>query len=887
MLCGIGLESPSKRLYHDPPETQLPPLQHLATLLHREGLPSKHDGGKQNKALVSESNLGRTQSLPSSGWRHFITGLCSALSAYAEGSKPTIGDVSAISVGDAWESEKTMLLQCIEKVFNKSGKESKKAVVFQVDPEFAEIKADTGILERFSEYDQLKDRFFDRNRRMESALNRGALEEMPLDMTDLEDFSSRGFLHWANSFSAMEYTAVKEIEISKAVIQHADELHKQEYHNPPNTDSPVAFVAIQLHDAKQISESIPQAVLQESLQLVHETVHLAATKFNGYEVLGSIGRFVFAFATVEDALQMAVKLQTDLVNAKWPVALQGYPPTRPIRETNETSNCLVWNGLRLRTAIANGPATREIAPDTGKVIFLGPTIDQAVSLVERTHGGEIVLSDKCFEQVKRSSLVQQLDVATLSKRRAARSPRNQKGSAYSAVEKNLASRVTQMATEAAPEQELLDLWEEQKQQHLEAVQSVMRSVTLLDTRPLHAGAAPQGNVAIIFTDVQDSTKLWDSDLKVMQACLAVHNKILREIIGQCDGFEVKTEGDAFMIALSSPVAAVKFCLDSQHRLLEAPWPPELLARNETKEVPGLAGPLWRGLRVRMGGHFGAPICQVDQTTGRMDYLGPVVNKAARVGGQARGGEIFISETMYESAKSAKRELGQWHPVYRSVGTRRLKGISELVTMYSVCSHELLERFPNSSPSDENRFVEVACQTEGSSALPAPSSLATATRKRAESKPVLSEPAARLRNSHFGTANPNPRAAGRSLGPIEQATTGPNGSSASSSSTALVASLAGPRPLSSSAPPGFGGGSVAVRSPPNTQFVSFAPLSRDHSPTELTPAPPLEVRECSRSVRQVQEISLGQNVMRTLDGIRGVPAPGTTATSARLPSRISF
>ena len=44
----------------------------------------------------------------------------------------------------------------------------------------------------------------------------------------------------------------------------------------------------------------------------------------------------------------------------------------------------------------------------------------------------------------------------------------------------------------------------------------------------------------------------------------------------------------------------------------------------------------------MGIHLGYPVCNMDPTTNRMDYFGPVVNRSARICGAADGGEIFIS-----------------------------------------------------------------------------------------------------------------------------------------------------------------------------------------------------------------------------------------------------
>lgn len=49
----------------------------------------------------------------------------------------------------------------------------------------------------------------------------------------------------------------------------------------------------------------------------------------------------------------------------------------------------------------------------------------------------------------------------------------------------------------------------------------------------------------------------------------------------------------------------------------------------------------------MGLHWGAPICEQDPVNLRMDYLGPMVNRAARVSGVAEGGQITASADAVE------------------------------------------------------------------------------------------------------------------------------------------------------------------------------------------------------------------------------------------------
>eukprot|EP01012_Entosiphon_sulcatum_P067156 TRINITY_DN9670_c0_g1_i1.p1 TRINITY_DN9670_c0_g1~~TRINITY_DN9670_c0_g1_i1.p1 ORF type:complete len:1171 (-),score=117.30 TRINITY_DN9670_c0_g1_i1:13-3525(-) len=160
---------------------------------------------------------------------------------------------------------------------------------------------------------------------------------------------------------------------------------------------------------------------------------------------------------------------------------------------------------------------------------------------------------------------------------------------------------------------------------------------------------PTGKIALIFTDVQSSTYLWNMATGAMRQAIRVHNEIFRNLLRSNKGYEVKTEGDSFMIATNTVLDAVRFCVAAQLQLLEADWPAALLALPEAKEVaiPAGVGWLWRGLRVRMGVHSGEPFHEMDPTTARMDYFGPVVNRAARIAAHGRGGEIVLSQAAFD------------------------------------------------------------------------------------------------------------------------------------------------------------------------------------------------------------------------------------------------
>mmetsp|Transcript_7144 Transcript_7144/g.26763 ORF Transcript_7144/g.26763 Transcript_7144/m.26763 type:complete len:1188 (-) Transcript_7144:1488-5051(-) len=187
---------------------------------------------------------------------------------------------------------------------------------------------------------------------------------------------------------------------------------------------------------------------------------------------------------------------------------------------------------------------------------------------------------------------------------------------------------------------------------------------------------PTGKVTIVFTDVESSTKYWEKHEEQMALSINMHNKLIRQLLDEFHGFEVKVEGDAVMIAFSSPVEAVDFSMQVQLKLLDLDWPEEILHEERCQEIRDDEGAiLWRGLRVRIGMHTGFPIVDEDPTTHRTDYFGPMVNKAARVEGFADGGGVCVSSVVWEEIQPYLSNMRTkiW-AVY--LGKKKMKGIEE-------------------------------------------------------------------------------------------------------------------------------------------------------------------------------------------------------------------
>jgi class 3 adenylate cyclase len=140
-------------------------------------------------------------------------------------------------------------------------------------------------------------------------------------------------------------------------------------------------------------------------------------------------------------------------------------------------------------------------------------------------------------------------------------------------------------------------------------------------RPDLARLAPDGNVAILFSDIEESTALNERiGDRAWVRLIGRHDKLIRRHVQSHRGHVVKSQGDGFMVAFADPEQAVRCSIDVQRALSKRP----------------------NGIRVRIGIHTGKSVRRGD------DLFGRNVAMAARVAGQADGGQTLVSEPVRES-----------------------------------------------------------------------------------------------------------------------------------------------------------------------------------------------------------------------------------------------
>ncbi|MFI4923876.1 MAG: adenylate/guanylate cyclase domain-containing protein, partial [Vicinamibacteria bacterium] len=176
---------------------------------------------------------------------------------------------------------------------------------------------------------------------------------------------------------------------------------------------------------------------------------------------------------------------------------------------------------------------------------------------------------------------------------------------------------------------------------------------------------PTGTVTFLFTDIEGSSRLWESQPAAMRKALAHHDAHLRRAIQAHGGFVFKTVGDAFCAAFGAAPDGLAAALDAQKALCAEAWP------------DGSA------IHVRMALNSGA----VEHRDG--DYFGPALNRVARLLAAGHGGQTLVTQSTHDLARDhlpAGAEM-------QALGVHALKDLPRAEPVFQLCHPELKQLFP--------------------------------------------------------------------------------------------------------------------------------------------------------------------------------------------------
>jgi predicted ATPase/class 3 adenylate cyclase len=175
---------------------------------------------------------------------------------------------------------------------------------------------------------------------------------------------------------------------------------------------------------------------------------------------------------------------------------------------------------------------------------------------------------------------------------------------------------------------------------------------------------PTGTLTFVFTDVEGSTPMWETDPDTAATAMAAHDRLVRRSLDAWNGTFVKGTGDGMLAVFPSAADALAAAVEFQ-----LAWASE----------SGLESPP----SVRVALHTGPSLVRRD------DYYGLTPAECARVLSAIHGGQICVTEDTGNAVGTALPA----QVVLRDLGRHRLRGIVDPVRILQALHPRLRSDFP--------------------------------------------------------------------------------------------------------------------------------------------------------------------------------------------------
>jgi predicted ATPase/class 3 adenylate cyclase/DNA-binding CsgD family transcriptional regulator len=188
-----------------------------------------------------------------------------------------------------------------------------------------------------------------------------------------------------------------------------------------------------------------------------------------------------------------------------------------------------------------------------------------------------------------------------------------------------------------------------------------RADTPLNWSDLGVSELPVGTVTLLLADVEGSTRLWQTQPKEMTAAIARLDGTVCEVISAHHGVRPveQGEGDSFVVAFARASDAVACALELQR----APLAP---------------------IRLRIGVHTGEV-----QLRNEGNYIGPTINRTARLRDLAHGGQTVLSG-ITEDLVLDRLPADAW---LTDLGSHQLRDLPRRERVVQLCHPDLRNDFP--------------------------------------------------------------------------------------------------------------------------------------------------------------------------------------------------
>jgi class 3 adenylate cyclase len=373
-------------------------------------------------------------------------------------------------------------------------------------------------------------------------------------------------------------------------------------------------------------------------QNIHdELMRKNLARFDGYEISTEGDAFNTSFHTPSDALAFCIAMQSDLTKASWPPAILEHPLAKSTGDG-------AWRGLRVRMGCHSGSSRESTHPVTAQMTYMGEAFDTTKELVHAAYGGQILMSAKVWA--------------------AAQLNAHKIGISCTHLGSYLFGGSEQQVIQAIPIA-------------LSTVRdfsaSRIRKVEQLSPSYFDAPSSEE-ELVVCFVLISQKEDLMLLPEEISQTGFDGFRIVLQKHLNENNGYLCQEDEGVYMIVFSNHVQAITFSTSLHESLRTYSWSSDLLKNSI----------FTNGIFARIGMFSDVPVeKKPHQSTGRADYFGPFVNRAARTAYAAQEGRTLVPHSFTQRLTAEDRSQFYIEPA----GTHAFKGVDELIAIDDVSKNK--------------------------------------------------------------------------------------------------------------------------------------------------------------------------------------------------------
>ena len=410
-------------------------------------------------------------------------------------------------------------------------------------------------------------------------------------------------------------------------------------------DGEVTFVITDIQGSTRMWEEDPQA-MKIALDMHDAIIRRCYTKQGGYEITTEGDSFHLAFHHPVDAFTFCLDCQMKLNDAPWSDNILALRSARD-------DEMRAIRGLRVRMGVHHGACEKEIHPTTQRIFYKGRPLSVAQALEHASHGGQIITTVETWRVI--SGMAERYlgnpQILDLGK--------------HEMEMKDGGSNLTYQLLQLVPRQLAFDYCafrcprEQVPQNRYPCGRTfpVPRTLCQLSSAFLDAPYKDQ-KVTMVFVKIVQIRKISQEEFATESTKLS---KLIRRLLIRTNppGYECQEDNGSWMLAFHTTGSAILFGLNFIRKVNLADSP----------------------LRAKVGVHTDKFATMGPHTiTGRADYFGPVVNRAARIASNSDIEEVRLGITRDQIKVFDAPKIRDVDVKY--IGTEIFKGVGVEMCLFS-------------------------------------------------------------------------------------------------------------------------------------------------------------------------------------------------------------